>query len=404
MANEYIGRLSKIGFGVEATAGTKVSADFWLKKLSGSLQNNTEKLEDNSALGVIDPVRERLSIKEWSTFNFEGIMTDDDLGWVLYLLFGTYESVQAIEITTPSGGTPARSDVVYVGAVSSETFIGEIKKIVTATKTFYFVSKTSGTLANGDTLTDGTWSGAVVLTAYAGVKGHFFSRANTNTHPTATVYDYNPVQNKYAAYGILSSIDVAIETGGWVTVSGEIMAKKVADDSGETPAYTNDNNFRFSDAQVLLATNEAGLNAATASCLRSFNVSMDKNLEEEQCLGSTDISAFYNTTFGPPSGNMVLTYNTANDVFNDYVEDNTTKAMRVEVIRDDLTALYTSGELFPSIFWDFGQISFDNTEKSDDNDSITSLTTNYTAVYDQDTAMTMECLLLSGQSSAYDGS
>jgi len=51
-----------------------------------------------------------------------------------------------------------------------------------------------------------------------GVYTHAFTRANTNSHPSATVYCDNGVEDERAPYHVLDTLDLDIKSGEYVMV------------------------------------------------------------------------------------------------------------------------------------------------------------------------------------------
>jgi hypothetical protein len=163
--------------------------------------------------------------------------------------------------------------------------------------TYYWVSTTSGTLVNGDTVTNGTWTATAGVTATAAAKGHFFERANTNNHQTFTLYDDDPVAAAKAVYSMINTFEISTEVGDYAKFTAEFRGKQMESTSGLSPSYSDENPFLAKDAFVYFAANEAGLNAATAQCMQNFRLAINKNLTDIQCFGSQDIDSLHNQQF-----------------------------------------------------------------------------------------------------------
>lgn len=96
--NPYVGRLEGIGIGIEATPGTSVAPQTWMRWLDQSIQNKTLVAENESAIGVAHRVSDSAVVQKWAEGTIGGKVTATTVG---YLLLGYYGSVST---GTASGG------------------------------------------------------------------------------------------------------------------------------------------------------------------------------------------------------------------------------------------------------------------------------------------------------------
>lgn len=401
MPNEHIARKQAIGIGKETTSGTAVSAASWIPKKEGGLKPVFEKAVDDSAYGVIDEVYDSQTVKNMTEASPGGILRDNWFGLLLLGALGQETLCKTVTLASISGGTPARGDTVYVGTPGSETFIGTIKKIVTiGAADYYFISTTSGTLSTSDTLTDGTWT--ATATVISGVGAHFFERLNTNTHPSFTLYGSDPVGDERAPYCMLDSLEMEFIVGDFGKFTSKFMGKKLETASAQSPSYTSDNPFLTKHAAVKFASDESGLNAASASVVQRFKLGVSKNLKDVQAFGDTDISSIHNQQFGI-KGDLEAIYNTT--TYRDYVANSTKKACRIQAINDDVTELFTasptSDNVYPSVYVDMARLSFNEWDRSDDNNGLVNQTMGFSGEFGVSEAMTIEILLLNSKTTAY---
>lgn len=398
MANEHIGRRQAIGIGKESPSGTPVAATAWLPKTGGSFKPVFEKAKDDSAYGVIDEIYDSQTVKNMTEVEVEGIMRDDWLGLLLLGAMGTYTAVKCITITGASGGTPARGDAI---TSATGSYVGSIKKvIVVGAVTYYFVSTTSGTLTDGATnLTNGTWTGGTVSIKTA-VKGHFFTRLNNNTHPSFTMYGSDPVGDDRAAYCMVDSLELEFQVGDFAKFNAKFKGKKLASTSAQTPVFTADNPFMAKYAAVKFATNEAGLNAASASTVQRFKLGINKNLTDVQAFGDTDISSIHNQQF-TIAGDLEAIYNAV--TFRDYVANSTKKCCRLSAVNTDATAILSDAgnSIYPSIYIDMARLSFEEWSRSNENNGLVNQTMGFSGEFDVSTAMTLEILLINTNATGY---
>lgn len=88
-ADQYIGRRESIGLGIEATPGTAVAPQTWMRWLDQSIQNKINVIENESALGVVDRVNDSAITAKWAEGTIGGKVTVDSVGFLLLGVFGT---------------------------------------------------------------------------------------------------------------------------------------------------------------------------------------------------------------------------------------------------------------------------------------------------------------------------
>lgn len=396
--NEHIGRRQAIGIGKEGTSGTGVAATHWVPKLEGAVTPSFGKAKDDSAYGVIDEIYDSQTTKYMTEVEMGGIVNDDLLGVLLTGVLGTHTTVQCCTITGASGGTPARGDAV---TSATGSFVGTIKKMITVgAVNYYFLSTTSGTLTDGATnLTNGTWTGGTV-SIKTGVKGHFYSRLNSNTHPSFTVYASDPIGDERATYCMVDTFEVEFKVEDFAKFNVKMKGKKLASTSVQSPSYNADNPFLAKFAAVKFATNEAGLNAATASAMQRFKLTVEKNLIDVQAFGDTDIASIHNQQFGVV-GDLEAIYNAT--TFRDYVANSTKKSCRLQAINTDATVLLSdsANSIYPSIYIDMARLSFEEWSRSTENNGLVNQTMGFSSEFDVTTGMSIEILLLNDVATAY---
>ena len=388
-----IGRLHAIGLGKETTRGMAEAATVWIPKQGGALNPTFEKAVDNSAYGVIDEVFDSQTVKDMSMLSLEGVLRDSWLGNLLLGALGSEAFCQTITLTSISGGTPARGDSV---SSSSSSFSGTIEKIIDIDGTdHYFVSSTSGALAGAETdFTDGTWTATVAL--LSNTHGHMFKRQNDNCHPSFTVYAYDDIGSYRAPYMMIDTFSIEFAVGDFGKFTTEMMGQKLETTSAQTPTYDTGTPFMAKHAAFKIADDEAGLNAASAVEVTNFGLEIAKNLVDVQAFGDTGIADIYNQNFNV-SGTLEAIYK--DTTFQGYVSGSTKKAARLQAINTDATVLDTG--IYPSIYIDMARLSFEEFERSGDNDALTTQSLAFSGEFSTNEAMTMEVLLINDVSAAY---
>lgn len=378
----YIGRLSAIWLGKETTRWTAVQPTVRIAKESGVLNPTTESVNDESWYGVIDGIYNSFTTKNSSNLTIEWVAKDYSIWFFLLGALWKYTKVYCVT-WTPSGGTPARWDVLTWNGAT-------LKKIITiGTTTYYFFDKsTSGSVGNG------TWT----MTATAvNINAHFFEVLQNNTHPTFTLYDDDPVAGSYAPYCMINSFELSCEVADYVKFNVEFMWKQMQAINGSvTPAYATENEFTASMAWVKFASDESGLNSASEQCMQNFRIAINKNLTDVQCFGDTDIADIYNQQFGIEWDFEAVYESTT---LRDYVLNSQKKAVRFYAINTNASALATW--IYPAIYVDLMKVWFSEWTKTDSNDEIIKQTMWFTGQYSNDDGTSIEVLLLNSDSNWY---
>ena len=376
-----IGRLWAIGLGIESTRWTQAPAQVWISKESGSLNPNIESATDTSWYGVIDAVADSFTTKNSSTLNLQGIVKDDSIGYLMLLALWKVTKVYG-GTGTPTGWTPKRWDVESGGWV--------LKKIITVgTTTVYFFDK-----AVSWSITNGTWT--MTATALSWVYGHFFEVKQDNEHPSATIYDDDPLAGSYAPYCMINNFELSCAVGDYMKFTADFMWKQIQTASAQTPAYSSEKSFTASMSWVRFANDEAWLNGASEQCVQDFRISIAKNLTDIQCFGETDVTDIYNQQFGIEWDFNAIYESTT---LRDYVLNSDKKAVRFYAVNKNAPALATG--IYPSIYVDLMKAGFTSWSKSDGNDEIVSQTMWFTGQYSTDDTASIEILLLNANSVGY---
>ena len=379
----YIGRRSAIWLWKETTAWTKANPQVWIPKESWTLNPSFEEAQDTSWYGVIDEIFDSFTTKNFSGITLAGIVRDD---FIWYLLLGAlWKYTKLYCVTgTPSGWTPARWDITTWNSAV-------LKKIVKIwDNTYYFFDK-----AVSGSITNGTWT--MTATAVSWVNAHLFERLNSNNHPSFTMYDDDPVAWVYAPYCMINSFELSCEVADYVKFSAEFQWKQAQNnETAVNPAYSDEAPFTASMAGVAFANNESWLNDATSVCMQNFRLTINKNLVDIQCFGSTDVDSLHNQQFDIDWDFEALYTSTT---LRDWVINSEKKALRFFAENKNAQELATW--IYPSIYVDCMKVWLNEWTKSDDNNGIVKQTMWFTGQYDNGTGASIEVLLLNSNSEGY---
>lgn len=379
MSDAFIGRQSAIWLWIETTRGTAVAPVVWIPKTTWVLSPTTESATDDSWYGVIDEVYDTYTTKNFSWLSLEGIVRNDFIGYLLKLWLWSYDKL-SVFTGTPSWWTPARWDTVTGGT---------LRKILTIGGTTYYFFDGS---VSAWTITNWTWT--MTATAVTSFEAHMFSRLNSNVHPSATIYDIDPVASSYAPFCMLNTFEISCEVADYMKFSAEFQWKQmvaIEEWSEPTPAYSDESAFTASMAWVKFADDESSLNDATEICMQNFRLAVNKNLTDIQCFGSTDIEALYNQQFGI-EGDFEALYD--DTTLRDMALNSTKKALR-------LYAENSSDSDFSAIYIDLMKVGLNEWTKTDNNNELTKQTMWFVGQYSNSDSASIEIVLLNSNSDWY---
>lgn len=95
------------------------------------------------------------------------------------------------------------------------------------------------------------------------------------------------------ALAMLDSLTINSEEGQFVTFTANFKSKAGATTT-HTVTYTTDYKLLSRMSIFKVATDLAGLSGASALCIKSFEIKISKNLEDDYCLGSQSPNDFMN--------------------------------------------------------------------------------------------------------------
>lgn len=387
----HIGRLQKVGLGKESVAGTEVAATAWLPKVSGIFRPEFGKAEDMSAYGNIDQLRDSVTVKQKTIVEIEAIARDVYLGHFLMATLGQDTLCLRMTLGTVVGTFQLGETITQATSLAE----GVIEAIDgSGASQVLHVSITSGTFTSAsNTITGGTSAATAIPTFDNAVRSHFFERLNTNNHPTYTLYGVDPVGDYRAGYGMLNTLDLECAVGDYLKINSEWMAKQESSTSS-SPSYTEENPFLAIHADVYFADSIAELDSASAVSLERVKVTVNKNLEEYQAFGDTDIVSIHNKQF-TVVGDLTALFDST--TLKDYVVNSTKKAMRIEFVSD---AAIGSGSN-PRLRIDLASCAFESWERDSDNDALVRQTLGFKCEFSVGDSETMHMLLQNSRVTAY---
>lgn len=165
---------------------------------------------------------------------------------------------------------------------------------------------------------------------------HTFTVAQSAQHQALTVFLDDPIAGadyKYAL-GVVRSLEISYELKKYLEYNVGLIAKKGAT-ATLTPSGTTENRFRPQDVSFKTASSLSGLGAATAKSVRSLRLSIEKNVENDDVLGSVEPNDFINKEI-VITGEIEAVWENEAAYQADFAAG-TTKAMRLAVTNADVT-------------------------------------------------------------------
>lgn len=316
---KYIWRKVNIWFGKEATRGTAVAPNLRCPKASLDFEDQSEKVIDESSIGVIEDSFDGHVVKQRAEWNFECNVYANAIWYILLNLFGS-----------------------------------------------------------------------VATTGSSGEYTHEFSVDETNQHQSLTIGLADDTQDRQFPLAMIDSAEITAETWNFVTISSDFRSKKWADAS-LTPSYSNDFALLWKHVQVYLADDLSGLDSASSIQATQVTLTINKNLEDVDVLGSVQPLDFCNTFFNI-EWSMELLRDDA--TYKNIYMDGVKKAMRIEIVDNDTTL----DTWHPTLTFDLANVIMTEYAKNQDNNALIRQTLTFRWLYSMTDNSMITAKLINSQS------
>lgn len=210
----------------------------------------------------------------------------------------------------------------------------------------------------------------------SGVYDHTYALANNNNHDSLCIGYEDGLQDLRFPYGMVNSWALEVAVDDYVMRTINLISKKSASASN-TPAFTNEVEFIPSQVACKLASTAAGLDAASAINVTSFNLEIAKNAEALYILGSNEPEDIINKQFSV-TGTIELYFESTTQ--RAYVFGNTHRAVRIDMT-DTATDLGSGHN--PQLRFDLNEVVFEEFERGWDANDPLKQTLTFTALYSQ---------------------
>jgi len=199
--------------------------------------------------------------------------------------------------------------------------------------------------------------GGVSSATHAGetiVYDHTFSVQQGAQHQALTLFLDDPLASAdyKHALAVIDSLEITYEPGNYISYSANLRAKK-GTSATLTPSTTIENKFTHKHFTFKIATDLSGLGAGTAIALKSLTLSITKNLEDDDVLGSITPNDFLNKQF-TIEGKLEALWQNESD-FKTNTLAGTMKAIRLDLVNTDTTIGNAAN---PTVRIDLAKVTF----------------------------------------------
>ena len=166
-----------------------------------------------------------------------------------------------------------------------------------------------------------------------GSNTHTITVAQTHQHQALTLFMKDSNRDLKFALGMIDTFTIDAALGAFVKISCKFLSK-VSAVASTSPAYASENLFVARDVVVKFATNLAGLAAANDISAKNVSLTINKNLEKDDVLGSAEPADILNKRI---SFEATVELVKDDDTYSDLNLAETFKAMRIELTNSDVT-------------------------------------------------------------------
>jgi len=216
-------------------------------------------------------------------------------------------------------------------------------------------------------------SAAVVDESYT----HTFTINQSNQHQSLSFVVVDSNTSELYKLVMLESLELTAELDEVVRYSASFMGKQAVGTSETVPAAVAENKFTKKHLSFKIAENIAGLAGATASSIKSLNLTINKNVALDDVLGTAEPEDILNRQLGV-EGSVTLNYEA--ETFKNYMKDNTDRAIEIKLTNTD--DKLGSGSTNPSLTIQMPKVDFFEWEPDYSLDEIVSQTISFKASRD----------------------
>jgi hypothetical protein len=222
---------------------------------------------------------------------------------------------------------------------------------------------------------------------------HTFSVQQDAQHDSLTLEIKNPNEQKAHANAVITKLGIKAALGKLVEFTAGFMGKLGVAKSNSPSYSTTENSFIAKDVTLKLATNIAGLGAASAISVKDIEINIEKNVESDDILGSFEPADFLNKQLSV-SGSVELVYDAT--TYKALALAGTSRAMRITIENTDAIIGTT---LNPKMVIDLAKVKFTEWARTSDQNEIITQTLSFQAYYSAADSSMISVVLTNAQAS-----
>lgn len=213
--------------------------------------------------------------------------------------------------------------------------------------------------------------GASPVTAGANPYTHTYTLANSNQHQSLSILYQDPDYAELYSLGVIDSVKITVEQNGIVNFTVGLMSRVGKTWTRQTANFTSlGNKFLHQHLVFKLASNVAGLGAASAISLKKLEINFTKSAAHDVVLGTVEPEDVLATNFAVEGSIELLKQD---ETYRNYMLDGTYRAMDISFIRSSVNS---------QLVMQFPRVDFTEWEQDRGLDNIVSQTIQFKANYD----------------------
>lgn len=222
-------------------------------------------------------------------------------------------------------------------------------------------------LALGSSPTNGATSDSVTA--------HTISLANTNSHLSGALLVVDSDRTLMHKLLMLNSLEFEITLEDLVKWNAEFISKVGVTSTRTMPTYVEDYKFSKRKSFIKVANDISGLAAASVLSIKSFKLTINKNLMRDSSLGTVEPEDILNQEVSI-EGEIRLNY--TDQTWKNYMLTPDRKALRINLVAEKLAGATT----YPSLTIDLPKVDFFSWEPDASLSDIITQQINFKANYD----------------------
>lgn len=173
--------------------------------------------------------------------------------------------------------------------------------------------------------------GAVPVTTGSNPYTHTFTLSAVNQAKTLSLYWKDPDRSYIFPMSVVDSFKMTVEPNGIVNYTIGFKAKRADDYASQTPSFTTmGSKFLHQHLVFKLASNTAGLAAASAISLKALELNINRNTIFDEVMGTAEPEDILSQAISV-EGNLTL--NLEDDTYRNYMLANTYRAMQIQLLQ-----------------------------------------------------------------------